>query len=88
MRILWLIFGRRVPSSGILASDRAFDETDSLIDRMREASQSKDAFRAVMADLWAQRHNIPYMTTMFEANAEMRSAVIHVEPQDDDSAPS
>ncbi len=74
MRILGRIFGRRAKSRGIEAFDRAMNTSDDLIARMQEASRSTDAFRAVMADIWAQHHNIPFMTTVYEAVREMKAA--------------
>lgn len=48
--------------------------SDDLISNMREASKSKDVFRSMMADIWAQHHNIPFMATVYEAVREMKSA--------------
>lgn len=53
----------------------ALAATDELIERMRASSASNDPVRAIMANLWEQRHNVPYVTTIFEADAEMKSAV-------------
>jgi hypothetical protein len=54
---------------------RAVAASDDLIRRMRDSSASGDPVRAVMADLWQQRHNVPYVTTVYEAVAEMSAAV-------------
>lgn len=59
-------------------SDRAYGEAmrqgADLIMKMREYSTSSDAARAVMADIWSQHHNIPFMTTVYEAVKEMKDA--------------
>jgi hypothetical protein len=59
------------------ASDRAYEEamgvSNDLIARMREAGDSTDAARAVMADIWAQNHNIPFLTTVYESVQEAKS---------------
>lgn len=71
--------GRQL-SPGEAAYRRAMAETGELIERMRKASASGDPIRGVMADLWFQRHNVPYVTTIFEANAEMSAAVSQNKP--------
>lgn len=53
--------------------DRAMEASDDLLTKMREASGSTDVARAVMADLWHQRNNVPFMATMVEAVAEMKA---------------
>jgi hypothetical protein len=63
------------PSRGDIAYAKAIASSDDLIRRMQEASRSKDAVRAVMADIWAQRHNVPFMTTVVEAVQEAKSPV-------------
>ncbi len=52
---------------------RAMAVTDDLLDKMREASQSTDAARSVISDVWAQAHNVPFMTTVYEAVQEAKS---------------
>ncbi len=74
MRVLERIFGRRAKSRGNEAFDRAMNTSDDLIARMQEASRSNDAFRAVMADIWAQHHNVPFLVTVYEAVQEMKSS--------------
>lgn len=64
------------PTRGDLAYDRAIAVSDELIQHMQEASRSKDAVRAVMADIWAQRKNVPFMTTVVEAVQEAKSPVV------------
>ena len=66
-------FHRHGPSQGDVAYRRAMAASDEVIRCMREASGSKDVARAVMADLWAQSHNVPYMTTVYEAAQEMKA---------------
>ena len=83
--LLRRIFGeRRRHSSG--AFDRAMDTSGDLIERMRDASLSRDAFRGVMADIWSQKHNVPFMTSVYETVAEMKAATIHVRPKDDSAS--
>jgi hypothetical protein len=54
---------------------RAMTESGDLLAEMREASRSDDPVIALMADIWAQRHNVPYVTTMYEATQEMNAPV-------------
>lgn len=74
MRFLeWLLFpARREPSE--IAYQRAMGVSDDLIRQMRESSGSHDAARAVMSDVWAQHHNVPYMTSIYQTMREMKSA--------------
>jgi hypothetical protein len=51
-----------------------------LIRKMREYSTSNDAARAVMADIWAQRNNVPFMTSAFETVREMKAATTDHQP--------
>jgi len=74
MSILGRFFGNSDPSRADRAFGAAMQISDDLISNMREASKSKDVFRAVMADIWAQHHNIPFMATVYEAVREMKSA--------------
>jgi len=39
---------------------KAIRESDELLDKMRAAYASHDPVRQAMADIWSQRHNIPY----------------------------
>lgn len=61
-------------TSGNVAATRALAESDALIKKMRETSGSNDAWRAVLADIFLQRHNVPYMTTVYESTQEMNAA--------------
>ena len=54
--------------------NQAMGESGDLIKRMREHSISTDAARAVMADIWAQHRNIPFMTSVYETVQEMKAA--------------
>jgi len=74
MRILGQFFGNSAPSRADRAFGAAMQISDDLISTMRETSKSKDVFRAIMADIWAQHHNIPFMATVYEAVREMKSA--------------
>jgi hypothetical protein len=64
------------PGRGRTASSIAYQQamgvSDDLIRKMREHSGSNDAARAVMADIWAQRHNIPFLTSAYETVQEMK----------------
>lgn len=63
----------RGKSAGDRAYEHAMAETDDVISYMRQASNSKDPARAVMADIWQQRHNVPYMTSVLETVEEMKA---------------
>ena len=69
----WIHRGRM--SYGDMAYKKAVAVSEDVIQRMREASNSNDPARAVMADLWHQRHNVPFMATVVEAIEEMKSPV-------------
>lgn len=73
MRIFGNLFVRQ-PSPGDRAFSKAVRANTELISHMRQASQSTDAVRALMADIWSQHHNIPFMTTIFETVREMKIA--------------
>lgn len=51
----------------------ALRESDELLQKMRTAYQSNDPVRQAMADLWAQRHNVPYVTSVYETVQEMNA---------------
>jgi hypothetical protein len=71
----WLrrLFRHRTPSHADSAFGAAMRESGKLILHMREASNSNDVFRAMMADIWAQHRNVSFMTTVYEAVQEMKS---------------
>lgn len=73
MRLLDLFLHPRRSGASEIAYHQAMGETDDLIQRMRSYSGSNDAARAVMADVWAQRHNIPFITSTFETVEEMKA---------------
>lgn len=52
---------------------KAMAVSEDLLTRMREASRSTDAARAVMADIWLQNHNVPFLTTVYESVQEAKS---------------
>lgn len=62
--------GKPAPTQGDRAYAAVMGESDDLLKRMRENSGSTDAARAVMADVWSQHHNVPFMTTVVEAVQE------------------
>ena len=70
----WLFSRRRQPSPGIAAATKAIEHNDRLLRKMQEDSRSNVPARALMADIWAQRHNVPFMTTMYESAREMKDA--------------
>lgn len=74
MRFLRHMFKKSKNSTFDQSFGVALALSDDLIDKMREDSKSKDVFRAVMADIWAQKHNVPFMATVFEAVREMKAA--------------
>lgn len=65
--------GEPVPSKGDRAYAAVMAESDDLMKHMRQASGSTDAARAIMADIWAQNHNVPFLTTVYESTQEMKS---------------
>lgn len=73
--LLARIFGYNGHSNGDGAYDKAMHVSDDLIARMRDASESSDPARAVMADIWAQRNNVPYITTTYQAVQELNAAL-------------
>lgn len=73
MRFLSRIFRPQRRGESDIAFRRAMGVSSDLIRRMRETSNSNDAVRAVMSDIWAQSHNVPFMVTVFEAVQEAKS---------------
>lgn len=73
MAILQRMFGVRIETRGDVAYHKAMRANDDLISRMRECSISNDAARGVMADVWSQHHNVPFMTTVYESVQEAKS---------------
>lgn len=67
----WLGGCRTAPAEA--KYQQAMAVSDDLLERMREASQSTDAARALMADLWHQKHNMPFLTTVYESVQEAKS---------------
>lgn len=56
-------------------ADAALHQLDELIERLRHARHHP--VRGLISDLVEYRHNVPYVTTLFEANEEMKSAAQH-----------
>ena len=54
-------------------ADVAMTSLDDMIDRLRKGT--RHPVRSLVSDIIRNRDNIAYMTTVYEANAEMRSAV-------------
>lgn len=80
MRLLDRILSPRGRPTSDVAYQQAMGVSDDLIRQMREHSASNDAARAVMADIWAQRHNIPFMTSTYETVQEMKVGNGHSAP--------
>lgn len=59
------------PARGVVAYERAIGASNELIDKFEEASKSRDPIRAMFADMWLERHNVPYASTIYEAHQEM-----------------
>lgn len=77
--ILGRIFGGHAemppPNRGDMAYAAAMDESDTLLKMLRHSARSTDAARAVMADIWAQNRNVPFLATVTEAVQEMKSSL-------------
>lgn len=75
--ILGRIFGGHAetpqPSRGDMAYAAAMDESETLLKMLRHSARSTDAARAVMADIWAQNRNMPFLTSVMEVVEEMNS---------------
>jgi len=60
-------------------ADRAYNHamavSTDLIEKMRERSSDPSPMRAMMADIWAQNHNVPYVTSVFETVQELNAAI-------------
>lgn len=61
------------PNRGDLAYTAAMIESEDLLRMLKDSADSTDAARAVMADIWAQHRNVPFLTTVTEAVQEMKS---------------
>ena len=70
--LLARIFGPRAESKDDSAYREAMRVSGDLLARMRDSSSSTDAARGIMADVWAQNNNIPFLTTVFEAVSEVK----------------
>lgn len=62
---------REQASPGTSAYRRAVRATDELVERMREAESSTDPARSLMATIWLQRHNVPFIATVHESVQEV-----------------
>lgn len=75
--ILGRIFGEHhevpQPDRGDMAYAAVMDESEDLLKMLRDSARSTDAARAVMADIWAQNRNVPFLTTVIETVQEMKS---------------
>lgn len=74
------ILCRPLPTAGAdLAYAAAMSESRDLLDRMQQAAKSPDAVRSLMASIWMQRHNVPFVATVHEAVQEMQSPMVGTE---------
>lgn len=75
--ILGRMFGKPREAAASAPADTAYQRavavSDDLLGRMRVAYASSDPARQVFADILAQRHNMPVMTTIYEAVQEATS---------------
>lgn len=76
--ILGRIFGNvaeppPLPGPGEIAFQEVMSESRQLRAKMREASESTDAARALMADIWAQNRNMPFLVTVYESVQEAKT---------------
>lgn len=76
--ILGRIWSRRPAAAAAVAAEpspyeHAMAVSNELIERMRAYSNGRDAARGIMADVWAQNHNVPFLTTVHEAVEEAKS---------------
>ena len=58
---------------GDIAYDRAMKASSDLLVRIRESGREMDVARSVMADIWSQAENTPFMTTVYEAVQEAKT---------------
>jgi hypothetical protein len=70
-----LVGGSQPPRLSSHLYSQAVKESDDLIERLRELSAADDPVCQLFADMWQFRKNTPVITTLYEANQEMMSAV-------------
>lgn len=58
---------------GDLLYDKAMADSADLLVRIREAGREADLARSLVADIWSQAQNMPFMTTVYEAIQEAKS---------------
>lgn len=61
------------PAPSDIAYAAAMSESGDLLQRMQEAAKAPDAVRSLMASIWLQRHNVPFVATVHEAVQEMKA---------------
>lgn len=79
--IIFRIF-QRAPANGHDRYETAMSISDELIGKMRAANGSMDAIRSLVTDILQRRHNVPVVTTVYEAVQEMKSATDLQDPLD------
>jgi len=65
--------GGAQPSKGESAFKSAMEAADDLLHRLRNGAEDTAAARSVLGDIWAQAHNRPFMTTVYQAVQEAKS---------------
>lgn len=70
---LFASINRAPRSAGDHAYEQAMAASDDVLNHMRRAPPSTVPARSVIADIWAQRRNVPFMATVIEAVEEMKS---------------
>ncbi len=54
-----------------VAYAKAVALTDDILFRMRKPNRDTEAARSVVADVWSQARNTPFMTTIYQTTQEM-----------------
>lgn len=58
---------------GDIAYDRAMKASEEVLVSLRQSRPRTEAARSVMSEIWSQAHNVPFMTTVYEAVQEAKS---------------
>lgn len=64
---------QRAPANGHDRYDAAMAISGELIADMRATNGSMDAVRSLVTDILQRRHNVPVVTTIYEAVQELKS---------------
>lgn len=60
-------------TKGDIAYEKAMDASADLLFRIKEAGREADVARSLMADIWTQAQNVPFLTTVYQAVQEAKS---------------